>query len=190
MPEMPDNPVRKPTGMPRRGSAGASPSQSPSLPADIELSPPLPDRSHPVHGVRIDTFSPTIVFLTVCTKERQPWLADDAVHRALREVWCDATAWVVGRYVLMPDHLHLFASPGTPELPLDNWVRFWKSQFTRRHGNPAHAWQTDHWDRRLRNDESYSEKWDYVGDNPVRAGLVERSDDWPYQGELNELQWH
>ena len=42
---------------------------------------------------------------------------------------------------------------------------------------------------RLRRDESYSEKWDYVRMNPVRAGLTADPDHWPYQGALNELRW-
>jgi hypothetical protein len=42
---------------------------------------------------------------------------------------------------------------------------------------------------RLRQNESYSEKWDYVRMNPVRAGLVADPDRWPYQGALNELDW-
>jgi hypothetical protein len=37
-----------------------------------------------------------------------------------------------------------------------------------------HRWQTDHWDRRLRSDESYAEKWEYVRCNAVRHGLVAR----------------
>ena len=36
----------------------------------------------------------------------------------------------------------------------------------------------------LRGDESYAEKWNYVRDNPVRAGLVRTADEWPYQGEI------
>jgi hypothetical protein len=39
----------------------------------------------------------------------------------------------------------------------------------------------------LRSSESYSEKWDYVVENPVRAGLVGRADDWPYAGEIETL---
>jgi len=35
----------------------------------------------------------------------------------------------VGRYVVMPDHIHLFAAPGELQEPLENWIRFWKSQF-------------------------------------------------------------
>jgi REP element-mobilizing transposase RayT len=89
----------------------------------------------------------------------------------------------------MPEHLHLFASPGRLELSLDNWVRYWKSQFSKRSHEPDHEWQTDHWDTRLRNNESYDDKWVYVRANPVRAGLVASADEWPFQGELNELRW-
>ena len=45
-------------------------------------------------------------------------------------------------------------------------------------------WQPGFFDHVLRNDESYSQKWEYMRENPVRAGLVPRADDWQYQGEL------
>jgi hypothetical protein len=38
-------------------------------------------------------------------------------------------------------------------------------------------WQPGFFDHVLRSDESYSEKWNYVRDNPVRAKLIERADD-------------
>ena len=108
---------------------------------------------------------------------------------ALRDVWTAAEAWVVGRYVLMPDHLHLFAAPGRLEIDLERWVKYWKSQFTRSRSIAEQQWQTDHWDSRLRSGESYDAKWSYVRENPVRAGLVKTADEWPYQGELNVLPW-
>ena len=37
--------------------------------------------------------------------------------------------------------------------------------------------------------ESYDDKWEYVRNNPVRHGYATKADDWPYQGELNELRW-
>jgi putative transposase len=89
----------------------------------------------------------------------------------------------------MPDHLHLFAAPGPLDLPLDTWVRYWKSQFTKVHREGPRNWQTDHWDTRLRSEESYEERWWYVRNNPVRAGLVARTEEWPFQGELNRLEW-
>ena len=146
-------------------------------------------RNKPAHGVVIDPEHPTIVFLTVCTRDRQPWLATEVNHLLLREIWQNARAWIVGRYVLMPDHLHLFAAPGPIDLPLENWVRYWKSQFSKRTQGLGYSWQVDHWDRRLRREENYDQKWDYVRNNPVRAGLVLSLEDWPFQGELNSLRW-
>jgi putative transposase len=151
--------------------------------------PEQPVRHHPHHAVILKEGAPTIVFLTVCTKDRVKWLARPEVHDCLVSVWREATAWYVGRYVLMPDHLHLFASPGTPELSLATWVKYWKSQFSKRHSQPLHRWQPDHWDTTLRSVRSYDEKWEYAVNNPVRHGFVGTASDWPFQGELFELRW-
>jgi serpin B len=45
-------------------------------------------------------------------------------------------------------------------------------------------WQPGFHDHLLRSDESYAAKWDYVFQNPVRAGLVSHAEDWPYAGEI------
>jgi len=92
----------------------------------------------------------------------------------------------------MPDHIHLFCAPAdlVPP-PLEPWVRFWKSYVSNHWNDSAQRpiWQRHCWDTQLRKGESYEAKWDYVLENPVRAGLVKRSEDWPYQGELNILDW-
>jgi len=146
-------------------------------------------RRHPHHEVIFKDGAPTIVFITVCTRDRVSWLASPAVHDCLVSIWRQARAWYVGRYVLMPDHLHLFASPGALELPLKNWVTYWKSQFSKLHQNSAHRWQSDYWDTTVRGIDRYEEKWVYALNNPVRKGLVEHADAWPFQGELFELRW-
>jgi len=38
-------------------------------------------------------------------------------------------------------------------------------------------------DHVLRGDESYGGKWEYVRENPVRAGLVATWEKWPFRGE-------
>jgi hypothetical protein len=48
-------------------------------------------------------------------------------------------------------------------------------------------WQREFFDHVLRSDESYSEKWNYVFDNPVRAGLVSTTQEWKYAGEIETL---
>jgi putative transposase len=58
---------------------------------------------------------------------------------------------------------------------------------TRELGIRQPVWQEEFFDHVLRSDESYSEKWDYVRQNPVRVGLVADADDWPWQGEIELL---
>jgi putative transposase len=89
----------------------------------------------------------------------------------------------------MPDHLHVFAAPCPLEITLENWIKYWKSQFTKKRRIVDQRWQVNHWDTRMRSGESYDDKWSYVRENPVRAGLVASAEDWPYQGELNILAW-
>ena len=149
----------------------------------------LPDRKSLSHEVHRIAGQSTIVFVTVCTLGRHPWLASARVHDLLVQHWGDARAWLVGRYVILPDHIHLFAAPGEIDLPLDNWVRYWKSLFSRSYNEPSCRWESRFWDTRLRRGEDYDAKWEYVRNNPVRHGLVAAADDWPYQGDLNTLPW-
>jgi putative transposase len=154
----------------------------------------FPDRHHPTHGVWLHAHNPTIVFLTVCTDNRRRWLAANDVHSILCSIWKDTNSWLIGRYVLMPDHIHLFCSPVDESTSLEAWVKYWKSQASRAFrqqgiGPSGRFWQSDHWDTRLRCEESYDGKWEYVRHNPVRANLVSRAEEWPWQGEIHELRW-
>ena len=110
-------------------------------------------RRRPVHGVDYTFDDQPIIFITVCSERRRRWIADRQVQGDLLTVWREARAWRVGRYVLMPDHVHLFASPAS-DIDLESWVAYWKRLFTIRHACPAHDWQKNYWDTRLRSDES------------------------------------
>ena len=155
-----------------------------------ETRPPRdPGRHPPAHGVRIALGEPNLVFLTICTHGRRPWLTQPAARADLEAVWREADTWLVGHYMLMPDHLHLFCAPHDLRFTLERWVSYWKSRFRRRHLTEPWEWQRDFWDTRLRREESYEAKWRYVQENPVRAGLVTRPEDWPHQGTLNVLRW-
>jgi hypothetical protein len=48
-------------------------------------------------------------------------------------------------------------------------------------------WQKGFFDHLIRHSESYSQKWEYVRQNPVRAGLVSSPGEWPWQGELVKI---
>lgn len=131
---------------------------------------------------------PTILFVTVCALGRKRILARDAAHALIVDGWSAAVAWHVGRYVVLPDHIHFFCSP-RGVVPLLVWVRYWKALVSRRWPWPDEQpiWQRDCWDTQLRTDDSYEAKWQYARDNPVRHGLVAHADAWPYAGELHAL---
>jgi putative transposase len=156
---------------------------------------PSPKRRHPASGVVETIGGPTIVFDTVYLSGKSNWLATDEVLELLKKVWAAANSWIVGRYVIMPDHIHYFAAPSLDPVPFENWVRYWKSQFTKQYKRdnngvpPPVGWQSNDWDTRMRNEQCYEEKWEYVRLNPVRRGLVPFAENWPYQGELNEIRW-
>jgi putative transposase len=148
-------------------------------------------RRKPATGVMISESQPTIAFVTICTHQRVPWLIEPAAHQTLLNSWTKADAWVIGYYLLMPDHIHLFCAPHNRQIPLNNWVTYWKSIFTKatRSIHPKWQWQSNMWDTRLRRSESYQQKWNYVRENPVRKKLVATPEDWPLQGMLNPLRW-
>jgi putative transposase len=142
-------------------------------------------------------YDPPLFLITMCTLLRRPILCNPTVHDAFRTYAQRGQQFgvAVGRYVIMPDHLHAFVCFGG-EVGLRRWVKGLKRHLdTALLGigqTPAIVpdaklsgfWQPGTFDHLLRNDESYAQKWNYVRDNPVRAKLVERSEDWPNQGEI------
>jgi putative transposase len=128
-------------------------------------------------------------FVTFCTHKRQKWLASEPVHASFIQFAQRAARQHgvgVGRYIIMPDHLHLFVCGG-PEFVLASWVgavRQSLAKAAQRSKIDGQIWQEGFFDHMLRNDESMGQKWDYVHQNAVRACLVGQPDDWPYQGEI------
>jgi REP element-mobilizing transposase RayT len=150
-----------------------------------------PGRKGPPHHSPIERDNLSVlIFLTVCTKDRKPRLASPEAHRVLKEWWNKAGAWLVGRYVILPDHVHLFCAP-VLDVPLEKWVGYWKNGVARALKTGSEPlWQRDFWDTQLRRSDSYEAKWEYVQDNPVRHGLVTNAEAWPYRGEMHLLDWH
>jgi REP element-mobilizing transposase RayT len=132
-------------------------------------------------------YSP-LYFVTMVTWQRRRLLACPAAHEAFvaHARKQEGLGVGVGRFVLMPDHAHFFIRIGAGQT-LGESVRHLKQAMTkalRLADAGLRVWQPGFFDHLLRNGESYEEKWSYTRDNPVRAGLVERPEDWPYQGEV------
>lgn len=135
-----------------------------------------------------------IFFVTAATQGRRRLLAQERLHQAFRAFCRDAAKRkvFVGRYVLMPDHLHLFVAIAPGGVSLSKWVQILKvtlAKAMREQGHTGPFWQKGFFDHVLRSAESYRLKWEYVRWNPVRASLIKRTEDWPYQGEVFRLGW-
>lgn len=161
------------------------------------------NRPHPRKPERLaevfECYRVPVYFVTFCTSRRQRLLACNAVHDALRQYAERGYAQhgiTVGRYVIMPDHVHFFVC-GDAAFDLGLWIRGLKRLMAAAiESKPSETtaatplslsrslWQPGFFDHLLRNSESYAVKWEYVRQNPVRAGLVTHVEDWPYQGEV------
>ena len=122
----------------------------------------------------------------MCVEDRRSVLANDPAFNAFKAAVAKLRHWRVLAAILMPDHLHAFVAPtqdrnaklGNFSAALKRWMRD--------ELNVSWTFQPGCFDRLLRSDESLHEKWLYVRENPVRAGLVKRCKDWPYQIGLDE----
>ena len=91
-------------------------------------------------------------------------------------------------HCLMPDHVHLLLHGWNRHRDQKRFMRF-----LLRHSNvlleeTGHRWQPQAHDHVLRAEESdryaYERLAGYIMENPVRAGLVGRSEEWPHTGAV------
>jgi len=134
-------------------------------------------------------------FVTFNTSTRASTLARAEIHQTF-EIFCrkghDKYDVAVGRYVIMPDHVHLFLALAPTGITLSQWIQSLRSVLGKellRSGFQKPHWQEGFFDHLLRSAESYAEKWEYVRMNPVRAGLRRKPEDWPFQGEIVRIEY-
>ena len=132
----------------------------------------------------------TIYFITLCVEDRKAVLANPRAWRICLETFDTLNQWRILSAVAMPDHLHIIAAPSDREASLSDFVKWFKRWFNEAYFSSRKPiswhWQEGCFDRLLRSEDSLSEKWEYVRQNPVRAGLVSNPDDWPYQFQFND----
>jgi len=132
--------------------------------------------------------------VTVCTSSRRKILANTDLHLVFRE-YCQRSPQVlsthVGRYIIMPDHIHVFVSCAGSHA-LSRWTKGLKgtlAKHLRAKGISGPFWQDGFFDHLLRSSESYGDKWNYVFRNPERAGLVQNAEGWEFAGEIECIVW-
>ena len=95
-------------------------------------------------------------------------------------------AWVV-----MPNHVHALVELW--EMPMGKLLKAWK-------GVSANAvnqildcggqlWQTEYWDRYMRDEDHFRQAQHYIEWNPVKAGLVKTPETWAFGSANPKWRW-
>jgi len=145
--------------------------QDPEKPDDTERRKRLEELMDAGHGA-CHLRNPRIARLV----EGALWHFDGALYRLL--------AWVV-----MPNHVHTLIEPLAGS-SLSRIMHAWKS-FTAKEANnvlglSGRFWQPEYYDRAIRDERHWRSAVEYIHENPVRAGLVGRCEEWPYSSASRE----
>jgi len=138
-------------------------------------------------------------FLTFSCYRRLPLLGSSAAYRVFEdqlEAVRRRYGLVVAGYVLMPEHVHLLA--GEPRIAtLSVALKVLKQETSKKlkKSGMAQFWQRRYYDFNVWTDKKRVEKLRYMHRNPVRRGLVEKPEDWPWSsfrhcafGELGRVE--
>jgi putative transposase len=133
----------------------------------------------------------SVYFITFCIERRRPVLANPGAWEICLRIFSRLDEWTTLAVIAMPDHLHALVAPLDRDASVAAFSKWFKRWFDEEYcrpsvpdGVPANEtwkWQEGCFDRLLRSDESLSDKWEYLRQNPVRAGLVAKPEDWPFQ---------
>jgi putative transposase len=129
---------------------------------------------------------PGVFSVTVSAANRSPLLAQpNAVNLCLSALAEAASRhhMEVLAYCFMPDHLHLLVEAQDG----GNLIRFMKafkqlSAYRYRRSTMQPLWQKGYYDHVLRKEEDVNQVAEYILNNPVRAGLVNSLDRYPFSG--------
>ena len=86
-------------------------------------------------------------------------------------------------FVLMPDHCHIVLAPRTPfslKQVLHSLFSFSAQAINKRLHRQGALWMEEYFERHLRDQEETRQCLAYLHLNPVRKGLVQKAEDWPY----------
>lgn len=140
------------------------------------------------HGIPPWVKDGELYFITINTQPRgRNALAKDDIARELKRAfqsYTDLNKWWPRLVVLMPDHLHALLSLNTREHSIAQIISPWKAYLAK---TVQLKWQEGFFEHRVRSQSSLEEKADYLRQNPVRAGLIQKPADWPYIWESSDF---
>jgi putative transposase len=93
--------------------------------------------------------------------------------------------WQVVAWCLMTTHYHLLVV--VPDDPRVSWAlqtvnSVYAREFNHRHRRRGHVFGERFADNLVQSDPHGKHTVDYILENPVRAGIVKKAEDWPWSG--------
>jgi putative transposase len=126
--------------------------------------------------------SDRVFFITTITAGRIPIFRRETTAKLLMDTlahYRDQKKFLLHEFVIMPDHIHALLTPAA-EISLERAVQFIKGGFSFRLKTRGPIWQASFTNHRVRDLEDFEGHRRYIWMNPVRAGLVERAEKYPY----------
>jgi REP element-mobilizing transposase RayT len=95
----------------------------------------------------------------------------------------DGQRYILIAWCVMPTHVHAVIEP-LPTFSLEKIVHGWKSftahEINKREGRDGTLWRREYFDRFMRSPEQFDWTIAYVENNPVKARLAEKPEDWQF----------
>jgi putative transposase len=159
---------------------------------NYKLKAELPKRKNP-RLKDFDYSQPYAYFLTICSRNKEnlfcnPDLNFEMLNCLKLEKMEKGIA--IYAYCLMPDHLHLLISPLESTFNVSKFIGGFKSKTTRlawKYGLKGRIWQDRFYDHIVRRIETLRKTCEYILNNPVRKGLVEKSEDYQFSGLIDSI---
>jgi putative transposase len=128
--------------------------------------------------------SDSTYFVTASAYDKKRLLQSDRMAQLLIDVlyhYREQKKYLLHEFVVMPNHFHLLITPGET---LERAMQLVKGGFSFRAKKElrisSEIWQTSFYDRRVRDMDEFEKMRHYIRENPVRAGLVARAEDYSY----------
>ena len=139
------------------------------------------DKYDHAYRIRIEAFMDTGMGCCALGHPAVAAIMQNALHKF------DMERYRLKAWCIMPNHVHVLIEVGEKKT-IGQIVNSWKSYTGKwalannaelELGIPGKSfWMRDYWDRFIRSEVHYRKVVDYIHENPVKAGLCSRAEDW------------
>ncbi len=134
-----------------------------------------------------------IYFVTTDVRHHIPMFAHAEIARILEKtIWWSRKAHrcILYAYVIMPDHLHILVEPTMTNISqIMHTIKINSSRDIHKHTHSRgidtsamgwFQWQQSFYDHVIRDDRDFLNHVEYIRYNPVKAGLTQEPEDYPW----------